>query len=356
MFEQFVLLAIGLGVIGLRTYARARITGVKNLAADDYVMLLAAIPYTAEAILAYLLLTKWYNRTNNRMSAAERIALDPHGEEFALRVGGSKAAIANYILYTLLIWMMKIAMLVFFLRLTNRLGKYTRRIYFGFVLAGVSWISVLMNILLSCHPFPRYWQINPDPGMYCHASVSPANLFVTLALNVSTDIYILGIPLPLLWMASIKFWKKLGLIILVSGSLFVICIGCLRCYLIFSSVETGVDRASRWTVRVTFVSVVTTNLPLLFPLIRRWFNAPLRLLFGARVKDPNMRQLRTITALAESRATQDHKRELETMLQPVSRSYLKGEVWRPSRPEDVHLGEFKTESTTRGSENVENLV
>lgn len=41
--EAFALLGIGLAVIGLRTYWRLSTVGIRNLKADDYLMLLAAV-------------------------------------------------------------------------------------------------------------------------------------------------------------------------------------------------------------------------------------------------------------------------------------------------------------------------
>ncbi|CAJ2512632.1 Uu.00g007510.m01.CDS01 [Anthostomella pinea] len=292
--EPFILLGVGLAVIGLRTYARAKAVGIKNFMADDYLMLIAVLPYVVEIVLAYIVVVRWKALANNSMTGAHRATLDPHGEEHMLRVNGSKASVAYWVIYTLILWIMKFAMLVFCLRLTERLGKYRRRIQFGFLFVGITWMIVFCCIMLSCRPLNRYWQMYPDPGV-----VSPINLFVTLSLNVATDIYILGIPLPILWMANIKIWKKLGLITLVSGSIFVITVASIRCYLIFSNTRTGARQAGPWTVRSTFVSIVTTNLPLLFPLFRRWMTPALHLFFGRRWSEENMRSLRTITTLVE---------------------------------------------------------
>jgi hypothetical protein len=44
------------------------------------------------------------------------------------------------------------------------LNGYQKRIYFGFFFIGASWITVVMNLFLSCRPFNHMWQIFPDPG------------------------------------------------------------------------------------------------------------------------------------------------------------------------------------------------
>lgn len=103
----------------------------------------------------------------------------------------------------------------------------------------------------------------------CQPAVSRINIFVTLVLNVATDIYLLTIPIPMLWGAQIQTGKKLGLIILFSGGIFVTMAGVLRCVLIVANDVTGAQDGSVWAVRETFVAVVTSNMPLIFPLIRK---------------------------------------------------------------------------------------
>ncbi|KAI0485073.1 hypothetical protein GGR56DRAFT_662892 [Xylariaceae sp. FL0804] len=273
MVEPFCLLVIGLMIIGLRTYTRAKAVGFSNFKLDDYIMLIAMIPYSIEPVLAYLIVDSWKGLANSAMTDEERKMLRSESWEYKTRVLGSKVALAHYVLFTLVMWLMKGAMLAFCLRLTFRMGEYTRRIYFGFGFVVVTWLIVLLVLLLGCQPLSRYWQVYPDPGAYCHPGISPLHLFVTLSLNIGTDVYILGIPLPILWKANIKFWKKLGFIVLLCGNVFVIFGGCLRSYLIISNPSDGALEAGKWTFRLTFVSIVSTNLPVLFPLIWRWERA-----------------------------------------------------------------------------------
>lgn len=57
--------------------------------------------------------------------------------------------------------------------------------------------------------------------------------------------------------------------VLFSGGIFVTMAGILRCILILTNPITGAQQAGSWACRETFVAVVTTNLPMVFPLIRR---------------------------------------------------------------------------------------
>jgi hypothetical protein len=83
--EAFILLSIGMLVICLRTYARIRQVGVRNLEADDYLMLLVIIPYTIETGLAYMVGASFHGLTNSGMTDDERDALSPHSDEYRWR-------------------------------------------------------------------------------------------------------------------------------------------------------------------------------------------------------------------------------------------------------------------------------
>ncbi|KAF5516769.1 hypothetical protein CGCS363_v001848 [Colletotrichum siamense] len=271
--EAFALLGVGLGVIALRTYARISAVGVRHLQVDDYLMLLVACTYSAETALAYSVGAYWQGLANNGMTDEQRRNLDPNSEEYRIRVNGSKTQIAGWITYScLVLWPAKAAMCTFFLRLTEGLHNFQKRIYGGFALIVITWLTVFFSIIFSCFPTHKNWQIYPDPGNTCQPATSKVNILVTVVLNVLTDLYLMSIPIPMLWFSKLPLRKKLGLIVLFSGGIFVTMAGILRCVLIISDPVNGASQAGSWAVRETFVAVVTTNVPMIFPLIRRWFS------------------------------------------------------------------------------------
>ncbi|KAF1993090.1 hypothetical protein P154DRAFT_540696 [Amniculicola lignicola CBS 123094] len=77
--------------------------------------------------------------------------------------------------------------------------KYHPRIYIAMGLIGVSFFIVLATILLECRPFHHYWKTNPNPGNACHAAISKPLIWVSFVSNVSTDILLFMIPVPMLW-------------------------------------------------------------------------------------------------------------------------------------------------------------
>lgn len=66
----------------------------------------------------------------------------------------------------------------------------------------------------------------------CQPAVSNQIIWVYWAFNVTTDLYIISIPLPMLWTTTLKPWRKIGLIFLFSGGIFVVVCATLRCALI----------------------------------------------------------------------------------------------------------------------------
>lgn len=189
------------------------------------------IVYSIETALAYSVGAFWHGLANNGMTDEQRRLLDPSSEEYRLRVNGSKTQVAGWSTYTLLLWLIKAAMCTFYLRLTEGL-EFRMRIFVGFGLIAVTWLAVLLSILLSCTPMHKNWQIYPDPGNFCQPAISRIDIFVTVVLNVLTDLYLLTIPIPMLWRASLRPVKKAGLILLFSGGIFVTMAGILRCVLI----------------------------------------------------------------------------------------------------------------------------
>ncbi|KKY20693.1 hypothetical protein UCRPC4_g04160 [Phaeomoniella chlamydospora] len=115
----------------------------------------------------------------------------------------------------------------------------------------------------------KFWQINPNPGNLCQPTKSKVYVLVTVVLNIITDIYLLSIPLPLLWKVNISLRKKLTLMLLFSGAAFVIMASLIRAVVILTAGPNGAVSGSRWACRETFVSIVVSNLPIIQPLIRK---------------------------------------------------------------------------------------
>lgn len=142
------------------------------------------------------------------------------------------------------------------------------RIRIGYGLIISTYIATMLTINVACHPFERNWQIYPDPGNTCQPAISTVICLVVVILNVLTDLYLMSIPLPLLFKAQLPIKRKILLIAMFSGGFFVIACGILRATLILTHPDTGAQQAGSWAVRETFVAVIIGNLPMVYKLFR----------------------------------------------------------------------------------------
>ncbi|KAF7550891.1 hypothetical protein G7Z17_g5398 [Cylindrodendrum hubeiense] len=276
--ESWTLYSIGLASTLLRTYARLKAGGLRGLRAEDYLMWIGVMFYTVQANLAYSVGNVAQGLANNGMTDAQRSALSPEDQEYQFRVIGSKIQVAGWAIYSALIWSLKLSMLFFYTRLTDGLGRpYRIRIQVGFALVIATFIASFLAIFLGCRPFHKYWQINPDPGNSCQAAVSKPVVWVSFAANVSTDIYLIAIPLPMLWQSSLRMLKKIASTIVLGAGIFVLVCATLKSVFVLVDPVNGAQLAGSWGTREAFVAVITTNLPLLFPLFKTWLTP----LFGS---------------------------------------------------------------------------
>ncbi len=136
--EAFSLLGVGVVIVTLRTYARLTLVGVRQFMLDDYLMVLAVVRilvllfwqslckilillqvvYGLETGAAYSVGAMFHGLANNSMTDDERKSLSPDSKEYSLRVGGSKLQLIGWSLYTLLLWLLKLCMCIFYTRLT----------------------------------------------------------------------------------------------------------------------------------------------------------------------------------------------------------------------------------------------
>ncbi|KAJ6442879.1 triacylglycerol lipase-like protein [Purpureocillium lavendulum] len=276
--ESWTLYGIGLSSTILRTYARVRAVGFRNLRPDDYFIWVGMVFYTAQAALAYSVGTIAHGLANNGMTDAERAALSPDSDEFRFRVAGCKIQVSGWTLYSALIWSFKLSMLFFFIRLTEGLGRsYRLRIHIGFFLVIGTFLASIITIFGACRPFQKNWQINPDPGNSCQPAISRPVVWVSFASNISTDLYLIFIPLPMLWRSSLKLPKKIASTIVLGSGVFVLVCATLKSIFVLVDPINGAQLAGSWGTRESFVAVITTNLPMIFPLFKSWLTP----LFGS---------------------------------------------------------------------------
>lgn len=268
--ELWTLYAVAVSVTALRTYARVKAVGVREFHPDDWLIWLAVLIYTAQCTLGYHIGIAAHGLDNSGMTPAQRSALSPGDPEHSLRVIGSKIQVAGWTCAVCLLWTLKTCIAFFYLRLTSGLQLYQTRIYIALGLLAITFIANILTIFLSCRPFNHYWQITPDPGNVCQAAISRPIVWVSFVTNVTTDAYLLMIPIPMLWRSSLRLVKKIAAtLVLGAGALVIVCAFLKSVYVIVDPIMGGL-LAAEWGTRETFVATITTNLPMIFPLLKTW--------------------------------------------------------------------------------------
>ncbi|KAM3502059.1 hypothetical protein MY10362_005115 [Beauveria mimosiformis] len=254
--EAWVEFAIGIAILFSRIAYRTKLVGFRNWAGDDYFAVAAVVFLAGETAMLHVI-GLWGSIVG--MNDEKALALSEQEKEIIIK--GAKADIAGWCLYITLIWCLKACMLFFYRRLT--LDTFQK----GLVrVAGVAWIcsyvATIGVVLFRCLPFHRNWQVYPYPGDECG---TPNQIFLTLVItNVSTDLLILYIPLPLLWVVKIPLGKKIIYCLWLTTGIFVIVASLLRCILSIRYANE-VDVSTIWAIRETFVGIICVNAPILGP-------------------------------------------------------------------------------------------
>jgi hypothetical protein len=142
--------------------------------------------------------------SSNLIDPTELVDLTPANIEE--RVYGSKMVLVSEQMQLITIWAVKGCLLLMYYRLTMSLRQNLAvKIVAGYV--AVSF--VLMEILylgVWCRPFSQYWAVPPD-NVQCSAATN--HLITNAVFNISTDIMIILIPMPIFVQSRITLQRKL---------------------------------------------------------------------------------------------------------------------------------------------------
>ncbi|KAK7924207.1 hypothetical protein PG985_006261 [Apiospora marii] len=279
--EVWSLTGTAIAFVFIRYYARLKAVGVKGLTADDYLMLPATVVMTIESMAGYMVVAWWNGVANNGISDPDRAnlvqqaSLDPKGpaaEEVRLRVGGSQNHVIGLLMYTTLMWLLKGCWALYYNRLTD--GVQNRRLLIkgSIIVLPATYVGCLLVAILKCIPFQRHWQVFPNPGVNCMPAISPLQTIFVMVMNTVTDFYLMAIPIPMIWKSKLPLKKKLMIILMFSGAILEMVFGILRAVAILKDGDTNPAESGYWSIRESFVSFVLTNLPMVYPLFREYWN------------------------------------------------------------------------------------
>lgn len=149
------------------------------------------------------------------------------------------------------------------------------------------WLASEITFFAACQPFSGYWAL-PPPDPQCTTLEHYA--IVQGCFNISADVLMLGIPIPLIIRMRLPWRQKIVLTVVFSLGVFVILAALMT--KIFNLTDVYNPDYMLWYVREASVAVYVSNLPMIWPLLREWFPCLRKLMPGvasrqARYSDNN---------------------------------------------------------------------
>ncbi|KAI1636635.1 hypothetical protein F4809DRAFT_372667 [Biscogniauxia mediterranea] len=283
--QSWSLYSVGMLFIVLRLYGRARrLGGVTNFQIDDYLMMLASVLYTALIVCLNVIAQ---GGGSNLYPPELEGTFTP--EEIQERVYGSKIVVVSEQAMLNCIYTIKVCMLIMYTRLTLGLTQQKAVRYLG-VYVAMGWMASEVAFFTACMPFEGYWGM-PPPNPQCTTLQYYA--IVTGCFNISSDLLMLGIPIPLVLGMNMPWRRKVVLLLIFGLGLFVIIAALLT--KIFNLTNIWDPGYMLWYVREASVAVYVSNLPMMWPLLRDWF--------------PFLRALNPTNYLPASTDGQQHRRD-----------------------------------------------
>ncbi|ETS85373.1 hypothetical protein PFICI_03398 [Pestalotiopsis fici W106-1] len=255
--EAWIEYAISLLIIIIRIGYRCSVVGW-DWAGDDYIAAFAVPLWTG--VLCMLQMISEYGSITGMTDAKALTLTDDEIKRIEI---GSKCLLAGWCLYVTMIFCMKGCMLFVYQRLTFQLEQQ-RLVKIASVMTVLAYIATIMVCLTRCMPFHKNWQVYPYPGDACALNVP--NYLALIVTNVTTDLVILYIPMPLLWAVKMPLRRKVLCGFWLSLGFFIIIAALLRCILCLSD-PTSISLGTIWSIRETFVAILAVNIPVLKPLI-----------------------------------------------------------------------------------------
>jgi len=142
-------------------------------------------------------------------------------------------------------------------------GAWQKKILiFTTFLCIAGWIATNLMLSLMCLPYSQRFKVQPLPDNRCTASSS---FFIVLScFNVTTDMLLLAIPIPILWTLRIPLHRRVGIFILLASGMFVMAACIIRVSLTVVPNIT-VRIIARWGARELSIAMVAVNTAALRP-------------------------------------------------------------------------------------------
>ncbi|KAG6041202.1 hypothetical protein E4U41_005692, partial [Claviceps citrina] len=260
LIESWALYGLGVVFVAARLVSRRIKLGKwRHLMIDDYLMMFALINFTGVVIC----INEVAKNGSNYMTPEDAAKLTPEAVHNA--VYGS---IMTFVLEVFTItgtWTVKTCLLILYARLTrNTLTQQHVLVKVAAGYCGATYVVVMVFFVFYwCHPTTEYWAV-PVRIEQC-ATYYDHMIFAT-ACNISSDILLLLIPVPIILKTRLPRKRKTILVLILGLGVFNILAAILNRYYNFSNPNTYVFLY--WYVAEMGIAMLVGNLPLCWPVLR----------------------------------------------------------------------------------------
>lgn len=200
--------------------------------------------------------------------------LTPHKYPQPTNLHPPKYSWISQLLFVFAVTISKLSIVWSYARLSpSKVFKYTLFASGGFII--LYGISFALAVVLRCNPINSYWASDPNHRAGCFEENGP--LIISSAINIFTDIWLVVLPIPILWKLHLPSRQRVILIILMSLGILVCVAGIVRIYYLIETLLQTYDVTWEgytvwlWTSVEIQLGIITTSVPPLRPLIRLYF-------------------------------------------------------------------------------------
>ncbi|KAF4500480.1 srpk [Fusarium agapanthi] len=198
--------------LALRIWVRVRKLGLLGI--DDGLIILAACCLIGDLIIQQHM----WNLGMADMASASR---DDFIQIMKMIVPGS-------VLYVTSLWVIKIALVLFYKRLAAP-GTKLQIIYnVTLGLLVIFWAAIFFDIIFQCFPHNKRWSL--DPNYQCDPKEAEKNYWLTVILNIGTDVITISLPITMVMKLQMKTKQKIGVAAIFALGFLVVIASIIRAY------------------------------------------------------------------------------------------------------------------------------
>ncbi|KAI9678740.1 MAG: hypothetical protein M1817_005797 [Caeruleum heppii] len=232
----FMLILTGLFVI-MRIFTKARISRAIGL--DDYICVLALGFVIADMAGIIFMCHEGLG------AHMWDISLDKFHKRWVV------FNVLNGLLYTIALSLVKLALLLLYLRIF-KISRVMRWVIYGVIAFVVGYTTGgVLALIFACNPVKKNWDWTVTEGV-CTVGAFPLGTALNI-LNIITDIATLVVPFPMVWSLQLSLKQKIGVLAMfATGTL--VCVATLVRVILFQQLKTNPDLT--WAVyRIIWPSV-----------------------------------------------------------------------------------------------------